>query len=169
MREAGKERFDESHRLNGGSFAIGDLVLLHDTARETSYFVKLRFRWLGPFRIAVAIAEKGTHIIESLDGVRVASTIAGNRLKKFHARPFIENHVEDVVDDNVAPAGVGNQARAVMVQIPQVGLEEVDFTLLRHKNGKWAYFLPAGIKGRKSFARWTECSLPSEESALVCI
>ena len=89
VREQGKEHFDATHVLHTASFEVGDLVLLHNTMREgdMSREQKMRFRWLGPYRVSKTIAEKGTYILEELNGAELGGTIAGNRLKKFHVRP----------------------------------------------------------------------------------
>ena len=45
---------------------------------------KLAFKWLGPYQISNAVKDKGTYMLEELDGLQLAGTFAGNRLKKFH-------------------------------------------------------------------------------------
>jgi hypothetical protein len=87
-REQGKENFDDTHVLHSEPFEVGDLVLLHNTMREgdMSREQKMRFRWLGPYRVSEAIPEKGTYVLEELDGAKLGGTVAGNRLKKFHVR-----------------------------------------------------------------------------------
>ena len=47
---------------------------------------KLSYKWLGPYRVKKAIPEKGTYILEEFDGIELAGTHAGNRLKKFVER-----------------------------------------------------------------------------------
>jgi hypothetical protein len=86
MREASKDPFDTTHQLHSRPFCVGDIVLLHDSKRETSYTNKLAFRWLGPYRIYEAFSDKGTFLLEELDGSPLASTIAGNRIKRFIPR-----------------------------------------------------------------------------------
>jgi hypothetical protein len=87
-REQGKENFDAAHVLHTEPFEVGDLVLLHNTMREGDMTreQKMRFRWLGPYRISEAVPEKGTYALEELDCAKLGGTIAGNRLKKFHVR-----------------------------------------------------------------------------------
>ena len=48
---------------------------------------KLKFRWLGPFRVKTANLERGTYTLEELDGAKLGGTVAGSRLKLFHPRP----------------------------------------------------------------------------------
>ena len=87
-REQGKENFDNAHVLHTEPFEVGDLILLHNTMREGDMTreQKMRFRWLGPYRVSEAIPEKGAYVLEELDGARLGGTVAGNRLKKFHVR-----------------------------------------------------------------------------------
>lgn len=95
VREEGKERFDATHVLHAEPFKAGDIVLLHNTMREAdmSREQKMHFRWLGPYRVKEAIAQKGTYILEELNGEKLGGTIAGNRLKKFHARPEVQQKI----------------------------------------------------------------------------
>ena len=86
MRLEGKERHDEKHGIRVEELAVGQVVLLHDTRREKDMSRKLSFRWLGPYRITDAVNEKGTYMLEELNGSRLAGTFAGDRLKKFHPR-----------------------------------------------------------------------------------
>jgi hypothetical protein len=87
-REQGKEDYDATHVLHPKPFQVGDLVLLHNTQREGDMTreQKMRFRWLGPYRVTKAIIEKGTYVLAELDGAELGGTVAGNRLKKFHVR-----------------------------------------------------------------------------------
>ena len=92
-REEGKEYFDATHVLHATPLQEGDLVLLHNTMRhkDMSRVQKMRFKWLGPYRIKKAIPVKGTYILEELNGAVLGGTIAGNRLKRFHTRPEVES------------------------------------------------------------------------------
>jgi hypothetical protein len=82
-RENGKEVWDNNHRTRAeGALEVGQLVLLHNTKLDKDMSSKLDYRWIGPYRILEAIAEKGTYILAELDGTRRAGTVAGNRLKR---------------------------------------------------------------------------------------
>jgi hypothetical protein len=53
----GKEKFDNTHRLYSEiAILIGDLVLFFDFVRAVNMFSskKLRFRWLGLYRVHAA-------------------------------------------------------------------------------------------------------------------
>ena len=51
---------------------------------------KMRFKWLGPYKIKEAIPVKGTYILEELNGAMLGNIIIKNRLKRFHARPEVD-------------------------------------------------------------------------------
>ena len=90
MRQKGKKRHDLKHGIRDEELAIGSIVLLHDTRREKNISRKLSFKWLWPYRICDAIKDKGTYILEELDGLRLAGTFADDRLKKFHPRQRLQ-------------------------------------------------------------------------------
>ena len=103
MRLEGKERHDEKHGIRNEELAIGSIVLLHDTRREKDMSQKLAFKWLGPYRIHDAVKEKGTYLLEELDGSRLAGTFAGDRLKKFHPRQQLRLDRAPDLDQEVVP------------------------------------------------------------------
>ena len=90
IRESRKELFDNNNRIRACPFAYRDIVLLYNTKLEKSYSHKLTFRRLGPFRIAEAFIDKGTYILEELDGARIRGTVARSRLKRFYSRTNLE-------------------------------------------------------------------------------
>lgn len=64
---------------------------------------KLAFKLLGPYRIYNAVKEKGTYMLEELDGLRLAGTFAGECLKEFHPRQRLHlDHIPDL-DQEVVP------------------------------------------------------------------
>lgn len=67
----------------------GDLVLVYDVRRSTdmSRSAKLAMRWGGPFRIVSRAAVTGAYRIQTLDGIQLDKTIAGEHLKKFTPDP----------------------------------------------------------------------------------
>lgn len=97
MRLEGKERHDLKHGIREEELAVGSIVLLHDTRREKDMSRKLSFKWLGPYRICDAVKDKGTYVLEELDGSRLAGTFAGDRFKKFHPRQRLQlDHAPDL-------------------------------------------------------------------------
>ena len=60
---------------------------------------KLTFRWLGPFRMAEAFVDKGTYILEELDGARMKGKVAGSRLKRFDSRTELEGGQDCTIVD----------------------------------------------------------------------
>jgi hypothetical protein len=53
---------------------------------------KLDFRWTGPVRVRDVVPDKGTYILEDLNGARLRGTFAGNRIKRFYVREDILGH-----------------------------------------------------------------------------
>ena len=88
MREQGKEQYERAKEITRKNPKKGDLVLLHDTKLKTSFATrdKMKFRWLGPYRVRGVNEEKGTYWLEELDGTPFGQHFHGNRLKKFWLR-----------------------------------------------------------------------------------
>ena len=84
-RLANKVLFDQSKRLRTTTqeLHIGDLVLLHNTVLQHSHFSKLDDEWRGPYRIREIPENSTFYCLEELDGVPLAASFAGNRLKCF--------------------------------------------------------------------------------------
>ena len=102
MRLKGKERHDDKHDICVEELTVGQVVLLHDTRREKDMSRKLAFKWLGPYRISNAVKDKGTYMLEELDGLQLAGTFAGDRLKKFHPRQRLQlDHAPDLDDEEI--------------------------------------------------------------------
>ena len=120
MRLEGKERHDLKHGIREEELAVGSIVLLHDTQREKDMSRKLAFKWLGPYRISDAVRDKGTYMLEELDGSQLAGTFAGDRLKKFHPRqqllldhaPDLDNEEIPTLDEFLAGDGDSNLSDA---------------------------------------------------------
>jgi hypothetical protein len=88
-RAEGQEHFDATHQIRKTPLKDGDLVLVYDIRhidKDKSRNTKLLYRWLGPYRIQRSNQLKGSYVLEELDGIPLARTYAGNRLKKFVQR-----------------------------------------------------------------------------------
>jgi hypothetical protein len=122
MREQGKDLWDAEHVMQPTVIEAGHFVLVHDTQREkdVSSNRKLKYRWLGPYKVAEAIHEKGTYILQELDGTRLRGTFAGNRLKPFYPRfeleaderaatPNVQGTNTDLWEDDVGDEDNGNE------------------------------------------------------------
>ena len=120
-REANKELFDNTHRIQEGGFEEGDLVLLHDTKRDNMHNEKLAYRWLGPFRIRKAVPNKGYYHIEELNGVQFRDTAAGSRLKKYHCRP------EPTGTERAAAENYPSPPPLLSIIVPPPSTREVDY------------------------------------------
>jgi hypothetical protein len=89
QRIEGKEKFDNTYRLHSEiAISVGDLVLLFNSVRaiNMSSSKKLRFRWLGPYRVHTAHQDKNIYVLEDLDNSVFKHTTAGNNLKPFRIR-----------------------------------------------------------------------------------
>ncbi|KAF3918141.1 hypothetical protein AA313_de0203932 [Arthrobotrys entomopaga] len=87
-RENAAESWDERHTVTDRTFQIGEMVLLHDTQLKFSHSAKLRYRWIGPYRIAEAYPEKGSYRIAELNGALKKRAVASDRLKPFLIRNY---------------------------------------------------------------------------------
>ena len=97
-REKNKEAFDQKKRMRKEELGVGDLVLLFDSQRDASHSRKLDNFWLGPYKIT-RVGVTGYYRIAELDGTEMKATIAGNRLKRFHA-------VSDIVENGGVIEGI---------------------------------------------------------------
>jgi hypothetical protein len=92
-RKANKDYFDLHKRLRpeSGKLHVGDLVLVEWThlRNSRSRAAKLGDRWYGPYRIREVPQDSTFYRLEELDGVPLAESYAGNRLKKFFARDVL--------------------------------------------------------------------------------
>ncbi|KAL6406714.1 putative gag-pol poly protein [Ilyonectria robusta] len=82
---ARKTTASNAFKLRKKPLSLGDLVLLYDVKNyhDLSTAAKLKPKWRGPYRIREALAETRTYILESLDGVKMAGTCHGDRIKAF--------------------------------------------------------------------------------------
>lgn len=97
IRLEGKEQHDLKYGIRNEELAIGSIVLVHDTRREKDMSRKLSYKWVGPYKICDMVKDKGTYMLEELDGSRLAGTFAGDRLKKFHPRQRLQlDHVSNL-------------------------------------------------------------------------
>jgi hypothetical protein len=77
-------------RLEHQQLCLGDLVLVVHAMKERCSGSRYKWddNWFGPYRIC-EVSDSGFYRLEELDGTRLTSTFAGNRLK----RPFRERVV----------------------------------------------------------------------------
>ena len=92
--KANKAYFDQQKRLRGDQqqLHIGDLVLLHNTAKQhtRSRAHKLDDNWNGPYRIYEIAENSMFYRLEELDRMQLAASFPGNRLKKFFSRETLD-------------------------------------------------------------------------------
>jgi hypothetical protein len=90
LRALKKEYWDDTCEVRQGDIKAGDLVLLWDSIRQInmSRDKKLSKRWLGPYRVSAdkTNPERGSYLLEDLDGTQMPHTVPGWRIKKFIER-----------------------------------------------------------------------------------
>src|SRR5271154_5254608 len=91
-----KADFDFMKRLRSTELQVGDLVLLHNTKLQHSHSDKLEDKWRGPYRIREIPEGSTFYRLEELDGVPLAASFAGNRLKRFFTRRELDLTREEV-------------------------------------------------------------------------
>ena len=101
-RLANKTYFDQHKQLRPESqrLSAGDLVLVHDTRHlnNRARARKLEFSWFGPYRIR-EVGQDSTHFyLKELDGVPLAKSFAGNRLKRFFSRDELDRARQTIHD-----------------------------------------------------------------------
>ena len=70
----------------------------------------MKNRWLGPYRIRKIAEDRGTYLLDELDGTQLDGIFAGDCIKKFHSRYNVES-AEDAEDakDAKDDGGDGNE------------------------------------------------------------
>ena len=88
LRISNKADFDRDNQLRWERLEIGNQVLLFISKDQNSQerAKKLNHKWIGPYRIYEALEDSTFYCIKDLDGMGLAESIAGNRLKKFFLR-----------------------------------------------------------------------------------
>jgi hypothetical protein len=84
---------------------------------------KLLYKWLGPYKVWKAIPDKGTYFLEEFDKTELASTYAGNRLKKFVQRNRFYMPVAtgtDLDDDSVTDSFTDRDPELSVLDNPTV-------------------------------------------------
>ena len=67
-------------------------MLVHNakSPHSRSRAKKLDDNWQGPYRVREIPEDSTYYMLEELDGTPLATTIAGNRVKKFYSRALLE-------------------------------------------------------------------------------
>jgi hypothetical protein len=90
IRETNKVAFDDQHdhQLRDTILEKGSLVLRRDNKRDVdmSRREKLSFRWLGPYRVRDVVEDRGTYLLEEMDGTLLRGTFAADALRPFRIR-----------------------------------------------------------------------------------
>ena len=100
-RKANKTYFDQHKRLRGdsGELHVGDLMLLNNAKNPHSRLrkEKLDDNWRGPYRIREIPENSTYYLLEELDDTHLATSIAGNRVKKFYSRMSFEEARDEII------------------------------------------------------------------------
>ena len=75
-----KDYYDSRHQTQ--TFAVGEKVLVENTAQKQRKGGKLKEKWLGPYQINREIC-KGVYALESMDGKLMKQSCNVSRLKMF--------------------------------------------------------------------------------------
>ena len=94
-----KAYFNKNRRERIDEIGVGDLVLLYNSVLDTQWSQKLSNKWLGPYRIRQIAQDRGTYLLEELDGTKLEGIYAGDRVKRFHPRYGVESEDEDEAED----------------------------------------------------------------------
>ena len=85
-----KAYFDKNCRERVDKIGVGDMVLLYNSSLDKQWSQKLKNRWLGPYRIREIAEDRGTYLLDELDGTQLDGIFAGDRIKKFHPRHGVD-------------------------------------------------------------------------------
>jgi hypothetical protein len=97
-----EKRFKE--RIKDYIFKRGDLVLMRNTAIESSLNRKLYARYLGPM-IVLRRNERGTYVLAEMDG-----SVYGKRVAAFRVVPYYQRHAVELPEDLSELTGVPDSA-----------------------------------------------------------
>jgi len=96
-----KAYFDKNRRERVDQIGVGDLVLLYNSVLDKQWSQKLSNKWLGPYRIRQIAQDRGTYLLEELDGTKLEGIYTGDRVKRFHRRYGVESEDEDKAESAV--------------------------------------------------------------------
>ena len=83
-----KDYYDSRHQTQ--TFAVGEKVLVENTAQKQRKGGKLKDKWLGPYRINREIC-KGVYALESMDGKLMKQSCNVSRLKLYSEDVCLKN------------------------------------------------------------------------------
>ena len=133
-------QYEKNHKatIKDFDFKPGDLVLMRNTAIESSLDKKMKPRYLGPL-VVIARNKGGAYIVAEMDGSVHQSSVAAFRLVPYHARKQIKlpSNVHKVIDmgasglkEMIEETDPGDEREDYMFKGMPKGSEQVEGELL---------------------------------------
>lgn len=66
-----KAYFDKNRRERKDKVAVGDMVLLYNSALDKQWSQRLKNKWMGPYKVREIAEERGTYLLDELDGTEL--------------------------------------------------------------------------------------------------
>jgi hypothetical protein len=140
IRDENKDSWDDRRNIRAeGEIQAEDLVLLWDSVLATnmSKSRKLTKKWMGPYRVRHAYADRNYYQLEELDGTAFRHTTAGSKIKKFlqrsidtvaaeqeGRRQLFQSTAQDQPDEDSA------HRRSPEIRIPTMHLDPDEYAVL---------------------------------------
>jgi len=94
-----KGYFDKNRCERVDQIEVRDLVLLYNSIRDKQWSQKLSNKWLAPYRIGQIAQDRGTYLLEELDGLKLEGIFTGDHVRRFHLRYGVESEHENESED----------------------------------------------------------------------
>ncbi|GBG74917.1 hypothetical protein CBR_g19431 [Chara braunii] len=92
-----KTRWDQLKNIRKEPLQVGEMVLVRNSALETTWSGQLGRRFKGPYRIARKL-DVSTFEIENLDGITIRGPVPAQRLVRFLTRDPVEQWLQEAQD-----------------------------------------------------------------------
>ncbi|GBG77557.1 hypothetical protein CBR_g24003 [Chara braunii] len=103
-----KNRWDQLKNIRKEPLQVGEMVLVRNSALETTWSGQLGRRFKGPYRIARKLGVS-TFEIENLDGITIRGPVPAQRLVRFLTRDPVEQWLQEAQDKEVEDKGRSGQ------------------------------------------------------------
>ncbi|GBG87217.1 hypothetical protein CBR_g45276 [Chara braunii] len=92
-----KARWNQVKNIRKEPLQVGEMVLIRNSALESTWSGQLGRRFKGPYRIAKRVGLNSFEL-EDLDGTRIKGSFSGQRLVRFFGRDPVEQWLQDAQD-----------------------------------------------------------------------